>query len=103
VQGPVDSWWTETQLEAAEAHAYQEVLKPQIDQLARSARSSAGGLLSIDVEVSEPDLPPPLIEPDDMRRVDFSCHPEEPTKVLDDWAGTVHCPICGTASSASRT
>jgi DNA-directed RNA polymerase subunit RPC12/RpoP len=38
---------------------------------------------------------PPLTEPDDMRRVDFACHPAEPVKVLDDWTEPVHCLVCG--------
>jgi hypothetical protein len=37
----------------------------------------------------------PLIEADDMRRVDFACHPTERVEGLDDWAGHVHCLICG--------
>jgi hypothetical protein len=31
----------------------------------------------------------------DMRRFDFTCHPTEPVKVLDDRNGPLHCLICG--------
>ena len=55
-----------------------------------------GGPVSLKVTLSEPKQPQPLTEPEDMRRVDFSCHPTEPVKVLDDWDGPVHCIVCGT-------
>jgi hypothetical protein len=48
----------------------------------------------IDLEVAEGD-PPPLQEPDDMKVIEFSCHPEAPVKVAEEWSRTVHCPICG--------
>lgn len=38
---------------------------------------------------------PPLTEPDDMRRVDFECHPAEPVKVFENWSEPVHCLVCG--------
>ena len=56
----------------------------------------SGRMISASLEI---DLPPevdPLIEVNDMRRVDFSCHPSEPVKVLADWSQAVHCLICGT-------
>lgn len=96
VQAPPDSWWTEAQIEAAKAQAFEQVLKPELDKLA--GRSGTSGFLEIDVSVSEPEQPPALDEQDDMRRVDFRCHPEEPVKVLDDWNRPVHCPICGATS-----
>ena len=97
VQGPVDAWWTQAQLEAANAQAYREVRKPELEKLAQSARAASGGLVSIGVEINEPDVPPPLSESDDMRRIDFPRHPEEPVKVLDDWVGPVHRALCGAA------
>ena len=53
------------------------------------------------MEVSDhaPDEPEPLTEVDDMTRVDFSCHPTEPIKVLDDWDKSVFCLICGQPNS----
>ncbi|MGB2874754.1 MAG: EamA family transporter [Gaiellaceae bacterium] len=41
---------------------------------------------------------PPLAEPDDMKRVDFACHPTEPVKVREDWKDPVHCLVCGRAT-----
>jgi hypothetical protein len=68
-------------------------LEREIDQLNRRS----GGLIGIEVrlERDEPEPAPELNEPDDMRRIDFICHPTEPVKVLDDWDRPVHCPICG--------
>jgi hypothetical protein len=42
-----------------------------------------------------PEPVPELDDTDDMRRIDFACHPAEPVKVLDDWDRWVHCLICG--------
>jgi hypothetical protein len=47
------------------------------------------------LERDEPEPAPELDEPDDMRRIDFTCHPAEPVKVLDEWDRPVHCLICG--------
>ncbi len=80
----------------ADTRARRRVLLPV---LRRAGCQSGGGLLGIRAEVSMegPDAPPELEEPDDMRRVDFPCHPAEPAKVLDDWDREVHCLICGKA------
>lgn len=98
VQAPPDSWWTGAQIEAAKAQAFEKVLKPELDKFAGSVGSS--GFLDIEVSVPEPDQPPALDEQDDMHRVDFRCHPDEPVKVLEDWTRPVHCLICGLAASA---
>lgn len=99
IQGPAGAWWTEAQLEIAKATAFREVVGPELEGLAGSARRASSGFLSVDVEITPPSEPPPLTEPDDMRRVDFACHPEDPVKVLDDWTRSVHCPICGLAAN----
>jgi hypothetical protein len=54
------------------------------------------------VKISVSRSPRPAIlpvpdEPNDMRRVDFRCHPAEPAKVLESWTEPVHCLICGQA------
>ncbi len=102
VQAAPDAWLTKAQIERATAIAYNEVVAPELEEFKRSVEGinqSGGGLLGIRAEVSMegPDAPPELEEPDDMRRVDFPCHPAEPAKVLDDWDREVHCLICGKA------
>jgi hypothetical protein len=52
----------------------------------------------LDLELTPPDDPAPLSEPDDMRAIEFSCHPEMPVKVTEDWSRAVHCPRCGKLS-----
>jgi len=95
VQAPAGSWWTQAQLDHAQAVATREVLGPAIEKLADTAARSGGGLVEIRVEVPESPEPRPLSEADDMRRVDFVCHPGEPVKVPDEWSGPVHCLLCG--------
>lgn len=94
-QGPVDAWWTETQIEAAKAHAYRKVVRPELEKFADSIGSIGNDLISFEASVSDSDMEPPtLTEPNDMRRVDFDCH-DEPVKISEDWGEVVHCPICG--------
>lgn len=100
IQAPPGSWFTKAQIEQAKSILSSEVVQPEIDKLRdaidRMARSS-GGLIRADLSMtgSSDPAPPPLTELDDMRRVDFDCHPREPVKVLDNWGGAVHCLVCG--------
>lgn len=82
--GP-DEWFTEAQREFLMGTAGSEILGPMLDRF-----TSIPGFT-----VTHADPPVPLTEPDDMRRVDFACHPKEPVKALDDWTGPVRCIICG--------
>jgi hypothetical protein len=99
VQAPAGSWHTEAQVELAKSVLLHEAVAPELQKFSRDVeRSGRGGLISFKVDV---DLPPPLdplTETDDMRRVDFTCHPREPVKVLDDWDRSVRCLVCGRAA-----
>jgi hypothetical protein len=100
VTAPPDAWLTKAQVAAMEEIVQRELIDPELDKLAREVdrlNRSSGGLIGIEVrfEREEPEPAPELDEPDDMRRVDFNCHPAEPVKVLDDWDGPVHCLSCG--------
>lgn len=88
VQAPVDHWLTKAQVELATHVAMRDIADPMMHDFARRI----GGSYKSNVSGE----PPELVEEDDMRRVDFACHPGEPLKVLDDWAEQVHCLICGT-------
>lgn len=102
IQATGDSWWTEAQLEMAQSILMQEVVGPELDKFKRSVEGmNAGGFLSFSVETDTPKPADPLTEIDDMRRVDFSCHPGAAVKVLDDWQREVHCPICGRPAAAT--
>ena len=95
VQTPDDSWFTQEQLELAKNRVARDILGPELDEMSRDLkRSSRGSLFSLEVKYDMPDEMDPLVEPNDMRRVDFVCHPKEPVKVLDEWTRPVHCLIC---------
>lgn len=101
IQAPPDSWFTKAQIELAQNTVMREVVGPELDKMARDLRRSRRGFISFDVKYDKPRALDPLVEMDDMRRVDFACHPAEPVKVLDDWAREVHCLICSTVASSS--
>jgi DNA-directed RNA polymerase subunit RPC12/RpoP len=98
IQAPPGEWLTEAQEENFTAMIQQEVLGPLFkdfgDGLQRSADRSQG-FLSVEVTQPEFDEPVDLMEAEDMRRVDFACHPGESIKVLEDWSGPVRCVVCG--------
>ncbi len=97
-QAPADSWFTQAQIERATAILSRDVVDPMMerwtDDVNRSNRGSGFVSISASYESNAPEIKE-LSESNDMRRVDFSCHRDEPVKVLDDWAGAVHCLICG--------
>lgn len=80
-----EEWFTKAQAEFAARSAGSEVLGPILDQFKGSG-----------FKVTKDPPPAPLTEVNDMRRVDFACHPKEPIKVREDWHQSVRCIICGT-------
>lgn len=101
VQAPPGSWWTKPQLAKARAIVTSEVLDPELDKLRRTMgerERSPGGLIQARLEgsLTEEIEPIDLSEANDMRRIDFTCHPADPIKVSEDWKSPVHCLICGT-------
>lgn len=95
VQAPDDSWFTDEQVELAKNRVARDILGPKVEKMARDLkRSSRGSLFSFDMKYDTPVEMDPLVEPNDMRRVDFACHSQEPVKVLDEWARPVYCLIC---------
>jgi hypothetical protein len=95
IQAPPETWLTQAQVELAENLVATQVVGPMMKDFASGLGRSSGGLISVSATYDEPDAMEPLTEADDMTRVDFTCHPGEPVKVLDDWAGKVLCPMCG--------
>ncbi len=94
---PLGAWWTKEQLEYAQQIAVAEALGPQLrrmkNDLGRGNRRSKG--ISFEMSGSALSQPEPLVEPDDMVRVDLPCHPEEPVKVEELWDQEVACLVCG--------
>jgi hypothetical protein len=102
IQAPTNAWLTYAQIALAHNLIATEALGPVLEGLGRNLSdlgSRSGGLLSAHIEYEAPEKLDPLTEDNDMRRVDFECHPSEPVKVLDDWGKPLHCLICGRLSS----
>ena len=97
VQALADAWFTKAQLAFAQRIAEVEVVEPMLkkfaDDIERTFRSA--GMTTRSAPSSQAEEPDPLTENDDMSRVDFTCHPSELLKILDDWHQPVHWLICG--------
>lgn len=89
-----DNWLTDAQAEQLRAIALRDVAQPKVEEMLRKSFGSA-----VKFTPSRAEVPAPLAEDNDMRRVDLACHPSEPVKVLDSWTGSIHCQICGSAVS----
>lgn len=86
VQAPPDAWWTEAQLAHAEYLALTQVAQPELRKLRRSG---------LEIKLNRIVSPEPLVEPDDMRAVVPTCHPQLPVKVEEAWTEPVCCSACG--------
>jgi hypothetical protein len=97
IQAPEGQWFTKAQVELAENLVATHVVGPMLKDFVREVNRVGGraGVVSVTGEYEAPDEIEPLTEADDMKRVDFHCHPVEPVKVLDDWDGPVNCLVCG--------
>lgn len=92
IQSQPDAWFTKAQLAKAQSILLQEFVEPELEKFKRSIEGTPG----VSVEINVADQPvPELSESDDMRRVDFSCHPKTPVKVAEDYDQAVHCYLCG--------
>ncbi len=103
-------WFTEEQAAYLNAQvidaAYENVLRPSLDGLTKSFEQlgqASGGLIQITAKVDKPksQQAPPVFEPNDMARVDFNCHPQEPVKVSETWDDSIYCLYCGSLADAS--
>ena len=97
IQAPADAWFTQAQLELAENIVTTELVDPMLKDFTRGINTGgrrSGGMFSVTASYDTPEKMDHLTEADDMRRVDFACHPMEPVKVLDQWDRQVHCLIC---------
>jgi DNA-directed RNA polymerase subunit RPC12/RpoP len=91
----VDGWWTVAQLAAIEDET-QHYLETQIHDMFKGMERHSSDSLTFKAGVAPTKRNrPPLTETDDMRRVEFACHADEPVKVLENWAEPVHCLVCG--------
>ena len=98
IQAPDGQWFTKPQVELAENAVATQVVGPMLEDFTRDLDSlgrRSGGFLSVSATYDGLDEMEPLTDADDMKRVDFACHPREPVKVLDDWDGPMFCLVCG--------
>lgn len=98
IQAPEGQWFTKAQTEHAQNMVARQVVGPMLKDFSRDLNRAgvrSGGFLSVNARYDAPDDMEPLTEADDMKRVDFGCHPGEPVKVLDAWDEPVHCLVCG--------
>jgi DNA-directed RNA polymerase subunit RPC12/RpoP len=90
-----DGWWTVSQLAAIEDETTY-VAESKLHEMFKGMEQRSSEFVKIE---AGPDPTrtnrPPLTEPDDMRRVDFTCHPTEPVKIREEWTDPVHCLVCG--------
>ena len=92
-----NSWFTEAQV----AFLGQAGLAAVADEVneALSRPDNPGGFVKYTPgQLPVPEGMPP--ESNDMRRVDFGCHPADPLKVVDEWNQAIHCLICGSTALA---
>ena len=88
-----DQWFTELQVEYIQQIGLGAV-SDEVNQ-AFSQFNRPGSMLKY-TPGDRPPAPRELpTEPDDMHRVVFKCHSEDPLKVAEDWDDPVHCLICG--------
>lgn len=92
------AWMTAAQMQYARDYAANEVLGPALRNLDRSFARLKSSVFKV-TRSGGPQAPIPLNEPNDMVRVDFECHPEQPIKILEGWSEPAHCLICGTTRS----
>jgi hypothetical protein len=101
IQASPEAFLTKSQVELAENMVIRDVIQPEIERFGRDMRrqTGPGSPVSFELKAEFPEELDPLVEPNDMKRVEFICHSSEPVKVLDHWDRAVHCLICGRATS----
>ena len=92
-----DTWYTAQQIEYIQQQAMAEVVGPSLYRLQEQLeQASQSGLFHIEMTSPVPVEPEPLVEFNDMIRLEFPCHLGEPIKVDEQWDQEVACVMCGT-------
>ena len=94
-----DQWFTPDQLDYIQATGNAAAMKRFDDELPNLFRDMSSKHVKIKQtgRLDIPDLPDPLVEPDDMEIVVSPCHSYEPVKVPESLPGPFHCLLCGEA------
>lgn len=80
-----DTWWTQAQLQYAQAAAMGPIARQLKQELGRSFK----------ISINAQEVPLPVVDPNDMVMVEPPCHKFEPLKVSEEWQEPLHCLICG--------
>lgn len=102
VQAETSAWLTKPQVQLAQLLVESQIVAPLLEQFANDLKGigrHSKGIVSVEMSHQAPDEPDLLTEVEDMTRVDFTCHPTGPIKILDDWNKPVFCLICGQPNS----
>lgn len=96
--GP-DSWWTQEQLDLINGTITGQATRMVNDMLGNAFKGMrSNNFVQVTVtKADEPDLPDPLVEPDDMTVIASPCHSWEPVKVPEDATSPFYCLVCGSA------
>jgi TIR domain len=91
-----DTWYTAQQREYIQQQAMAEIVGPHLYRLQEQLEQvSQSGLFRIEMNTPLLVEPEPLAEYNDMIRLAFPCHVEEPIKVDEQWDQEVACAVCG--------
>lgn len=91
-----DTWYTAQQREYIQQQAMAEIVGPHLYRLQEQIEQvSQSGLFRIEMNTPLLVEPEPLAEYNDMIRLAFPCHVEEPIKVDEQWDQEVACAVCG--------
>jgi hypothetical protein len=91
----LNSWFTEAQV-AFLGQAGLAAVADEVNETLSQPNNPGGFVKYTPARLPVPEEMP--AESNDMRRVDFRCHPTDPLKVIDEWDQAIHCLICGSTA-----
>lgn len=98
---PTDQWWTKEQLDYAKQSVAGPAFDFVMDEMRSAMRPTRSGFFKIEIKPGDrPEVPDPLVEPDDMVMVSPPCHPWEPVKVPEVATPHYYCLLCGAPYAA---
>ena len=107
---PSGQWFTAEQWEYIKSvaldEAFEKEVQPALDDLSNSLQQlsrSAGGLLNVSIRSESPSQRQAslVFEPNDMKIVEFTCHPAQQIKVQEESKEAVCCIVCGANSDVA--
>jgi len=98
----IAGWWTREQRQYMKQLAAAKIIGPELEKSIKAWKRSNQPRSPVQFEgkYKAPSKPLPLHEPDDMRKVEPPCHPNEPLKIRENWNKPTFCLICGKSFSS---